>query len=127
MIPREKLRFQKGDWLAVALVLALAVCTALCFLPQREKDDCRAEIYLHGELIKTVDLQTPKSFVVQGEYVNTIEVKNGAIGIAQSDCPGEDCVHTGFVSRANRSIVCLPNALEIRIVADQADVDFVVR
>lgn len=28
--------------------------------------------------------------------------------VSESDCPGRDCVHTGTITRAGQSIVCLP-------------------
>ena len=48
------------------------------------------------------------------------------IAITGSDCPGEDCVHSGWIKASGRSIVCLPNKVEIRIVGQSDDVDFVV-
>ncbi|MBQ8917117.1 MAG: NusG domain II-containing protein, partial [Oscillospiraceae bacterium] len=45
--------------------------------------------------------------------------------IAQSTCPGEDCVHSGWISSPGRSVVCLPNRVEIRITGS-SEVDFVV-
>jgi len=45
--------------------------------------------------------------------------------IAESTCPGNDCVHSGKIHSAGRSIVCLPNRVEIRITGE-SDVDYVV-
>ena len=44
----------------------------------------------------------------------------------ESDCPGRDCVHSGSIGSTGRSIVCLPNRVEIRVISAEADVDFVV-
>lgn len=128
MIPEDKLRFRKGDLLAIGFVALLAVSVGLCFLPGSRQNASQAQIYQNGELLRTVSLSEPMEFIVDGRYSNTITVRDGKIGIAASDCPGEDCVHSGFISAPNRSVVCLPNAVEIRIVADEeAEVDFVVR
>ena len=67
-----------------------------------------------------------KSGEIGGAYINRVEVRDGRIAIVDSDCPGEDCVHSGWISRPGRSIVCLPNRLEIRVTGT-SDVDFVVR
>ena len=61
-----------------------------------------------------------------GEYKNVITVSEGAISITASDCPGEDCVHSGAIRTSGRSIVCLPNEVEVRVVNAASDVDFVV-
>ena len=126
MAERENLRFRKGDWLAIGLVVCLAVAVFSCFLPGRNKSAAYAEVYLDGELVKTVSLSENQTFVVDGPYVNEIAVKDGTIAFIQSDCPGQDCVHSGSIYSTGRSLVCLPNRVEIRVVSGQSDVDFVV-
>ena len=125
MTEAEKLRFRKGDWLAIGLVLILAVAVFWCFLPGSEPA-AYAEVYLDGQLYKTVSLNENQTFSVAGQYVNEIAVKDGAIGFAHSNCPGQDCVHSGSIHTTGRSLVCLPNRVEIRVVSESSDVDFVV-
>ena len=126
MIKQEHLRFRKGDLLAIALVVILAVSVAVCFLPKNTSAPVQAEIYQDGNLLKTVLLEEETSFVVTGKYTNTITVEDGRIAITASDCPGEDCVHSGGIHTTGRSIVCLPNGVEVRVVNAASDVDFVV-
>ena len=121
-----RLRFQKGDLLAVAAALLLAAAVFALFLPREDPGDAVAEVYLDGELVWQLPLDTPTELEVSGDYRNTVTVRDGKIGITASDCPGEDCVHSGFIRSSGRSIVCLPNRLEIRIVSAPGDVDFVV-
>ena len=59
-------------------------------------------------------------------FLMTVTVKNGKIAVTHSDCPGKDCVGCGWQSQSGRSLVCLPNRMEIRIVTAKSDVDFVV-
>lgn len=120
----KRLRFRKGDLLAVALVLLAAVLVFLCFLPRG--DAAYAEIYLKGELLHRLPLDRDSEIIIEGEYRNTVTVADGKIAVTASDCPGEDCVGCGWSNATGRSIVCLPNGLEIRIVSGQSDVDFVV-
>ena len=127
MISKDMLRFRKGDLLAVLGVLLLAVAVAAAYWPQNSQNGTKAEIYQSGKLVRQVSLTEDQSFFMEGEYTNRIEVREGRIAITESDCPGTDCVFSGFISTPNRSIVCLPNGVEIRIVADEAEVDFVVR
>ena len=123
---QEHLRFRKGDFLAIVLVAVLAVAVALCFLPENQTGPVVAEIYRNAELVKTCSLETDTVFEITGKYTNEITVKNGEICISASDCPGEDCVHSGAIKATGRSIVCLPNEVEIRVVSGVSDVDFVV-
>ena len=121
-----RLRFQKGDLLAIALTLLLAALVFALFLPGRTQKGTVAEIYLDGKLLQTVSLNVEQEIPVTGDYRNLISVRSGKIAVTESDCPGEDCVHMGWVDGSGMSIVCLPNKLEIRIISDTADVDFVV-
>ena len=121
-----RLRFQKGDYLAVAVTLLLAAGVFLAFLPRETGDTPMAEIYLDGTLVRRVSLDTAAEFSVTGDYMNTVTVRDGKIAVTESDCPGGDCVHSGWIGTSGRSIVCLPNRMEIRIVSAPGDVDFVV-
>lgn len=120
-----RLRFQKWDIAVVVGILLLAALVFCLFLPRQEASSC-AEIYRDGVLVKTVSLTEDQEFTVEGEYTNTITVRDGKIAVTASDCPGEDCVHCGWLDGMGRSIVCLPNGLEIRLVSGSGDVDFVV-
>ena len=127
MVRSETLKFKKGDLIAVAIVVVLAVTVLCCFLPHGGKTASRAEIYRDGVLIETVELTEERTFVVEGRYRNVIRVADGAIAFAESDCPGHDCVHSGAINSSGRVLVCLPNGVEIRVVSGESDVDLVVR
>ena len=120
-----KLRFGKWDIAAIGAIVLLAVLALAFFLPGKDSQGAYAEIYQDGKRIKTVSLQENQQFTVTGKYTNVIAVENGKIAVIASDCPGEDWVHCGWLESAGRSIVCLPNGLEIRVIA-AGDVDFVV-
>ena len=122
----QSLRFRKGDILAIVLVAMLAVFVAVCFLPKEIQGAVSAEIYQDGSLVKTLSLSEDMTFQIEGKYRNEITVQNGEIAITASDCPGEDCVHSGPIHSSGRSIVCLPNGVEVRVVNGVSDVDFVV-
>lgn len=121
-----RLRFQKGDMIAIAGVLLLAALVFILFLSKGDQPAVCAEIYQDGRLIKTVRLTVDQEFTIEGTYSNAITVRDGRIAVTGSDCPGGDCVSCGWLDGTGRSIVCLPNGLEIRVVAENSGVDFVV-
>jgi len=45
----------------------------------------------------------------------TLEIKNGAIRVAESDCPKGVCKQMGWVRTPGRSIVCVPNKVLIEL------------
>ena len=119
------LRFQKWDIAVITGIVLLAVLLLCFFLPGKNAPGAYAEIYQDGHLFKTVSLQEDQEITIAGKYTNVITVENGRIAVTASDCPGEDCVHCGWLESTGRTIVCIPNGLEIRVIAD-GDVDFVV-
>lgn len=40
------------------------------------------------------------------------------IHVEEADCPTQDCVHTGTITRAGQSIVCLPARIVIELKGD---------
>jgi len=127
MSEKYRLSFCKGDIIAVALVAAL-IFSVWAFLKPEKENGAAAQIFLDGELINELPLDVDGVFYVEGEYRNTIEISDGKVWVAESDCPGTDCVYSGVVSKVGRSIVCLPNRMEIRIIGapEENAVDFVV-
>ena len=52
---------------------------------------------------------------VEGDYHLTILLDRNGVRVAESDCPGRDCVHTGVITRAGQSIVCLPEQVVVQL------------
>ena len=92
----------------------LALCAAALLLLPRMGDGKTAEIYLDGELIRTVDLGKNETFTVESERgSNEITVENGTIRVSAATCPDQICVRRGACSDG-APVVCLPNRLVIR-------------
>lgn len=57
-------------------------------------------------------------------YPLTLQIEGEQVCILESVCPGEDCVHTGWIGDNGAMIVCLPNQLMVSITgSDQPVVD----
>jgi hypothetical protein len=52
-----------------------------------------------------------------------IEIKDGAIRVAESDCPKGICKQAGWVRTPGRSIVCVPNRVLIEVKGQPRDYD----
>ena len=122
-----KLTFCKADIFAILIVAAIAILVLAAFWTSVGNElGSVVKIYQEGELIKELSLDVDTEFVVGGDYENMVTIKDGKAAITESDCPGTDCVHSGWIREAGRSIVCLPNRVELRIEG-ASEVDFVVR
>ena len=121
-------KFKIGDILAVCLVFLLAITIFFAYFIGNERvEDAKVQIYHNNELIKEFPLNSIDeiTYTIEGTYTNIIVIRNGEVFIEYSDCPGEDCVHSGSIFKSGRSIACLPNMVEVRITGS-SDTDFVV-
>ena len=122
-----KLEFCKGDFLAIGIVAVIAILVSILFWTNvGDEEGTMVSIYQDGALMKEISLNSDTEVVIEGVYKNVVTVKDGKVAITKSDCPGTDCVHSGWIHESGRSIVCLPNRVELRIEGT-SEVDFVVR
>ncbi len=107
-----ELRPTLWDGLVALVVLALAVAVAMyVYGGQDVSAPLRAVITDHGEVVETVDLRRidgEKTVVIDGDYTLSVTVTAAGAAVTASDCPTQDCVHTGAVTRPGQTIVCLP-------------------
>ena len=123
---RDTLKFRKGDFLAIGVVLLAAVLAAGLVLPKLTSDGSGfARIYRDGKFIREVPLSVDQTFQIRGDYTNTVTVCGGRIAVTHSDCPTNDCVRMGWLQDGG-AIVCLPNGVEIRITGE-TNVDIVIQ
>lgn len=98
-------------WIFLLSGLLLA-SLALLLWPQETART--AEIWSDGVLVRRISLDQDQSFPVSSPYgSNTVTIQDGKIAVTQSDCPGGDCIQTGWQS-GGRPIVCLPHRLVIQ-------------
>ena len=126
MKKNQRLSFQKGDILAILAVVVMALATLIAFLPGKNAgQEGIVQIWQDGKLKGEYALMSEERITVSGDYRNDILIENGRVCIVESDCPGADCMHSGWISAPGRSIVCLPNRVEVRITGT-SEVDFAV-
>ncbi len=51
---------------------------------------------------------------------NIVVIENGTVRVAEADCPNQDCVNQGSISKAGQQIVCLPHQLTVDISDQEA-------
>ena len=130
MAEKERLTFRKGDAVAIGATVFLAVAMMAFFLLSGGEESAgTVQVYQDGVLLQEMRLTENRELLVTGNYENRIVIRDGRAAIVSSTCPGEDCVHSGWISQAGRSVFCLPNRVEVRIAGavDEDEVDAVVR
>lgn len=105
----------------VLLIVALAaVCAVLLVVrhTQQQTGD-QVCIYQDGTLVQTLPLSENKTLTFQtdsGGY-NIVVIENGAVRISEASCPDQICVKHGPTTQTADPIVCLPNKLVVKIIA----------
>ena len=56
-----------------------------------------------------------------------VEVKNGRVRVASSDCKQQICVRHGWIDRPHEAILCLPNHITVELVGEDAEYDAISR
>ena len=78
------------------------------------------------QTIRLTGLTGTKTVAIDGDYHLEIQVDSGGVCVTRSDCPGQDCVHTGRITRSGQSIVCLPEQVVIQLTGGTSDADVVL-
>lgn len=114
-----KLRPTWWDGAVAALVAALAVLSAVWYYGGLESSGPLTATILHrGQVVQTVRLDRlteELTVLVEGDYHLTVTLNKTGVRVCESDCPGQDCVHTGTITRAGQSIVCLPEQVVVQL------------
>lgn len=119
-----KLRPTGWDALVVLVVVALAAAAALWSFARPAGGELTAVVTHRGTEVCRValgSLKETKTVQVDGTYHLTVEITPEGVRVAQSDCPGGDCVLTGTITRVGQSIVCLPEQVVVQLVGASAD------
>ena len=107
---RPELKFNRYDAVVAVVVALLAVAAAPWFcLPRTQTGDLTVVISVGGQETQRTGLKdfAPTTFSHNG-YTLTVAADGDSVWVSDSDCPTQDCVHTGHIRRGGQSIVCLP-------------------
>lgn len=116
-----RLTLRRGDFVAAALILIAAAALLVCYGMAGRGKAASVQIWQDGTLQGEYTLAADREIVVEGRYRNTVQIQNGRVRIVDSDCPGRDCVKSGWHKDHGHSIVCLPNRLELRLVGGEGE------
>ena len=112
------------DIIVVLAVVALAAASALTVWPSRDSGSLTAVVTADGEELDRfapADLAAgPRTYTHNG-YTLTVTAEGDGLHVSEADCPTQDCVHTGTISRSGQSIVCLPARIIIQLTGGQTD------
>ena len=114
---RPELKFNRYDAVVAAIVALLAVAVALWFyLPKAQSGDVTVVISTGGRETQRAALKDfVGTTVSHNGYTLVVSADGDSVWVSDSDCPTQDCVHTGTITRAGQSIVCLPAQVVVHL------------
>lgn len=139
MKPFPKLQPTAWDALVVLCVAALAVGLAVFQWRGGQSQALTAVVSVDGAEVDRFSpedlLEHPRTYTGNGYTLTVVfgidyegPARNamppsGESGLraSASDCPTQDCVHTGIIARSGQSIVCLPARIIIRLEGGRAE------
>lgn len=125
---QHELKFNRFDALVALIIALLAVAAALWFyLPRSQSGQLTVVISVAGEETRRVPLSDfTETTVTGGSYTLRVSTRDGGVAVTDSDCPTQDCVHTGVITRAGQSIVCLPAQVVVHLEGAAPDAPDVI-
>jgi len=127
---RIKTRPTPWDALVAAAVVLLGVLVAVLFYGPKAGSDgpLTCVVSVGGEVVDSAPLTSfsGEHTYSHNGYTLTIRVLEGQVEVLHSDCPGQDCVHAGPISRAGQSLVCLPAQVVIHLAHSGDGPDVIV-
>lgn len=125
---QHELKFNRFDALVALIIALLAVAAALWFhLPRSQSGQLTVVISVAGEETRRVPLSDfTETTVIGGGYTLRVGTRDGGVAVTDSDCPTQDCVHTGVITRAGQSIVCLPAQVVVHLEGTAPDAPDVI-
>ncbi len=123
-------------WDALAALIIAALALSLAFFQWRgggQDEELTAVVSVDGTEIDRFSpsdlLEGPRTYTSNGYTLEVVcglrgevsaldhEKSSGELGVcvARSDCPTQDCVHTGTITGSGQSIVCLPARFILRL------------
>ena len=113
------------DALVVLAVIALGVAVSLWVYGGKTDSTALTATGKHrGEVIEQVSLSAlteSKTIDLDGTYHLTVLLERDGVTVTESDCPGQDCVHTGKITQSGQSIVCLPEQVVVTLTGADSD------
>ena len=116
MSTSPKLRPGIWDALVALTVAVLAVaCAWTVWGGQDESGALTAVVSVDGVEPERLALEGAERTIQAGGYTLRLRLTETEVWVESSDCPTQDCVHTGHISRSGQSIVCLPARVIVRL------------
>lgn len=107
--------FKKADILLTIGLIIIGLVMTWHFATGGE-DASTLQVSVNGQFYGAYQLSEDQTITVkQKGHTNKINIKDGSVSMAFSDCHGQDCVQSHAISKTGEQIVCLPNKVVLEV------------
>ena len=119
---KKAYRRMRLNIIAVLVIVAVALAAATAANALGSAVDARTAVIqdADGNTFTMPLSQDDVLTVASSAGTNVIEVQAGKVRVSEADCPNQDCVEQGWISKAGQQIVCLPHKLVVNITDEDA-------
>ena len=119
----NKLRLRRGDY--VVLTIALLAAVLCCVQIWRPRDIGRTAVIVTPAGEQRHSLLQETVFTIKGKdgIVLSVEIHDGCVRVAHSNCPDQVCVHSGWLSQNGQAAACVPAGVSVRVLGGSQEVD----
>ncbi|MBE6824173.1 MAG: NusG domain II-containing protein [Ruminococcaceae bacterium] len=129
----KKSRRQFFSMFDIVIILVAIVASVIALVSQLNSNSSNLScvVRVEGEVVRTVELNPFDDeltlYEVKGEFPVTIVIESDSVYVKSASCPDKLCEHTGEITRAGQSIVCLPAKVSVTLEGkSKNDLDAVV-
>ncbi len=105
----------KNDFLLALSFIILGVLLLVIFNVTKQKGKF-VEVSIDGKVKDTYNIsEYLTKEIINGEFSNTLIIKNGKVDISTANCRDKICVNHRKIENVGETIVCLPHKLVITV------------
>ena len=115
----------------IGIIVIVLIVSAVCLFLQlnRPTDNLTCVVNVSGEQVYRVSLDSVdgvEEYCVDSQYPLTVIIGSDSVSVADAHCPDKLCEHSGTITRAGQSIVCLPSKVSVTLQSNNSTLDAVV-
>ena len=128
MADKKEFGIRKNDIILIVLLLAVAAAAyfGVRIYQDRHTENAVVVVTVDGEEYGRYPLSEPYTETIRfedGSY-NRFAIQDGYVTMPEASCPDQICVKHKKISKANETIVCLPDKVVLTIESgDKAEID----
>ena len=110
-------------WMVLIGALLVVAVAGMLVIQSVREEGAQVVITWNGEVDGTYSLEEDRTFVFEGENggYNVVTIEDGFVFMAEANCPDQVCVKHKPLNQTADPIVCLPNKLEVKVIASETE------